>query len=505
MTASSPPAAQRDVQHQTLRTVLLLVLGERSVPDDSDWAALYELAAEERVAALAWHRNGTLIRSQAPQAVVERWRSLAMRTALQVETLLDVVAGTVTDLRNAGVHAIVLKGAPLAQRLYGDPGVRPLADCDLYVPPPERELAAEVLARAGWTSRTGEPPCEETFERWAGGQRNVIEVHSSLIDDALLAHIHMPVEVMDAQVGRVSLPAHAGDYLPAYLAAHLAKHETSPLLWIVDLHTLWSSLPESARARARDGARRVGLERHLAWALALAAHVPRAAAGEPAALADLASLRRATGDLGRVRRLIALSASPVHAARVMTGRLWPEEWRDGWWRAPNYVLRRGAGWIARRLQLTGSPAATESTRALSVDELELTSLLEETLGRGLAIWIRPRGTSMQPAIPPSAAAHIVPPSSRVVKADDIVLARLPHGRFVLHRVQHLWDHKVQLKGDAMRRRDDVVEQSAIVGICDRVEVGGVLYRAEDRPRDPVALLASAARSRLRRLVAPRQA
>jgi len=500
-----PPAVQRHVDPRTLRQLLLLLLPGERVAADADWTALYELAEAERVAALAWHRNGTVLRTSAPLEVVQAWRALAMRVALQVEVLLGTVAEAVGELRAAGVDVVMVKGAPLAYSLYGDATVRPLADCDLHVPLGQRGLASEVLSRAGWTSRTGEPPAEETFERWGGGQRNVIEVHSSLIDEALLAHIRIPVERRELSLGSATLPVFGGDLLPAFLAAHLAKHETAPLLWVIDLYTLWTSLGEAQRERARECARHVGLGRHLDWACALASCVPAGARGDTGALSALATLRYSRGDWARVRRLIALSANPFDAARVMAGRIWPEEWRDDWSRAPHYLVRRGAGWIARRLQVAGLRASQSSVRALAVDETELDTLLEDTLGRGLGIWIRARGTSMQPAIPPSAAAHIVPIGARPAREEDIVLARLPHGPLVLHRVQHVWSDKVQLKGDAMRRRDEVVERSALLGVCDRVEVNGVVYRAEERPRDAVALLTSAARTRLRRFLAARNA
>jgi hypothetical protein len=205
-----------------------------------------------------------------------------------------------------------------------------------------------------------------------------------------------------------------------------------------------------------------------------------------------------------VRRLIRLSQNPFDAIRVIVGRVWPDEWRDDWARLPNYFLRRGAGWIARRAGIARPRALGDAAaRALAVDEAGLADLLEQTLGRGLAVWIRPRGTSMEPAIPPAAQAHIVPVAGKV-RPGDVVLARLRHGQFVLHRVVRIDGDKVQLKGDAMRRRDDIVAPTAVVGVCDCVEIDGVLYEIDDRPRDNVALLASAARRRLSRLLPARR-
>ena len=500
----TPAASRIDADPQGRRQLLLLVLGEQLLHETLDWEKLFDSAQAERVAALAWRRNGPVIRRSASPAVVGRWRALAMSVALQVETLVGAVAEAVAALREAGIDPVVLKGAPLAQRLYGDATVRPLADCDLYVPAEHRAGAGEVLSAHGWTSRLGEPPSEETFERWAGGQRNVIEIHSSVLDDPLLWHVSIPVECGEISLGKVSLPSQVGDYVPASLAAHLAKHETAPLLWVVDFDALWRSLDDRSREAARAAARRVGLSRHLAWACDLAGDLRRAANGDPPALEHLTSLGRAVGDAGRVRRLVRLSEHPLDALRVVLGRLWPPEWRDDWRRAPRYVLERGSRWLARRLGLVYRGAAVPNAeRALSVDDVQLASLLEETLGRGLAVWIRPRGTSMEPAIPQSAAVRIEPVAHRGFRRNDVVLARLPHGHFVLHRVLRVAGDTVQLKGDAMRRRDIVVSSGAIIGVCDRVEIGGLEYSVDERPRDALALLTSSARARIRRFVSAR--
>jgi hypothetical protein len=498
MNASSPKTG---ADLETLQQLVLLALGQPLIETSVDWPSLFESAETERVVSLAWRRSGNVIRRLAPASVLGRWRAHAMSTALQVETLIGVVADAIAALRRSQIEPVVLKGAPLSQRLYGDATARPLADCDLYVAAAQRVAAGDVLSAEGWTSRIGEPPSEETFERWAGGQRNVIELHSRVADDPLLWHVKIPIEYAEVDLCGVSLPSQTGDYLPASLAAHLAKHETSSLLWVVDFHALWTSLDEPSRQAARVAARRTGLSRHLAWACDLADQLAAAAGGQIAALVILSSLRRATGDMGRVRRLVRLSQTPFDMMRVITGRVWPAEWRDDWRCAPSYFLQRGSRWVARRMGLVRRGAVESSGgRALSVDDAELAGLLEETLGRGFAVWIRPRGTSMEPAIPQSAAALIEPVARRGFRENDVVLARLPHGQFVLHRVMRVAADSVQLKGDAMRRRDVAVAPSAIIGVCDRIEIGGREYAVEERPSDALALLTSSARARIRHVI-----
>src|SRR5687767_12103439 len=56
---------------------------------------------------------------------------------------------------SAGIDAVVLKGLPLASRLYGDFAVRACVDIDLYVSRESRAKADVALARAGWTLAEG--------------------------------------------------------------------------------------------------------------------------------------------------------------------------------------------------------------------------------------------------------------------------------------------------------------------------------------------------------------
>jgi hypothetical protein len=54
-------------------------------------------------------------------------------------------------LISGGVVPILLKGADLRLRLYGDPITRPMCDLDLLICPEELPRAQEVLKRAGYT------------------------------------------------------------------------------------------------------------------------------------------------------------------------------------------------------------------------------------------------------------------------------------------------------------------------------------------------------------------
>ena len=60
---------------------------------------------------------------------------------------LEQVLGVLTS---AGVHAMVLKGVPLALMHYPRPGLRPMSDFDVLVRPHDARTALDSVTAAGW-------------------------------------------------------------------------------------------------------------------------------------------------------------------------------------------------------------------------------------------------------------------------------------------------------------------------------------------------------------------
>jgi hypothetical protein len=53
----------------------------------------------------------------------------------------------------AGIDVVVLKGLALIARFYRDPGVRPMGDVDVLVPPSDAERASDLSVGLGWNPR----------------------------------------------------------------------------------------------------------------------------------------------------------------------------------------------------------------------------------------------------------------------------------------------------------------------------------------------------------------
>jgi Uncharacterised nucleotidyltransferase len=72
--------------------------------------------------------------------------SSLITTRIQQEKIIEVIKA----LRQANLEVILLKGADIQHRLYGDPEVRPMVDLDVLLGPDDLPRAARVLAGIGY-------------------------------------------------------------------------------------------------------------------------------------------------------------------------------------------------------------------------------------------------------------------------------------------------------------------------------------------------------------------
>ena len=494
------PPTIRMLRERATQQLLRLALGHPGLGlSAAEWTECVTLAAAEGLTAVAWRRSSAEIHRSAPSDVVARWRRGAIGIALKGRAQFDALARTVEALKADGFSPTVLKGIPLGQLLYGDYAVRPMVDCDLYLPLAERTGALASLSRIGWRWVSGEQPAEETFEQIEPAWRGRLEVHSTVLDDPLLPHIRIPIERDDVLVEGRWLPAHVGRFVPCALAAHFAKHNPPRLLWILDFLLLWSRLSVAERSEALRAATKVGLDRHLRWAERVSGTLLSAADASPSALARIERLLRPSWNAKRVVRLMVLSAGPLDALNVLGGRIWPVEWRQGWGKIPTNMLRRSSAWIYRHSALD---SAQDSGGASGNSDVEFSTQTRRGEDAALqlrslgAIWVHVADGSMTPAVPIGAAARIV--RERAPAVGDVVLARRVEGEVFLSRLIHADDSSYSLKADTLQRYDRVARQS-ILGVCDAVNVGGRLWNIDDRPRDVRGIV----RALVGRMVNPR--
>jgi hypothetical protein len=133
-------AAARDL------TDVEAILDEIADPPDAQLAVLRKQAIANMVSAALRHR-GASARADAILAGVD---SLRRRPAAAIEDLRRGAEEAVARLASVSVEAIILKGIPLAERLYGDAGWRAMHDVDLLVRRKDRGAAVRILTAVGY-------------------------------------------------------------------------------------------------------------------------------------------------------------------------------------------------------------------------------------------------------------------------------------------------------------------------------------------------------------------
>lgn len=201
-----------------------------------------------------------------PGGILERLRNAYLKiTASNMSHLSHYrqVAGT---LAKAGVKAIVLKGAFLAENIYGDIGLRPLSDIDILVREDDWPEIRDVLESLGYKPagkefRTLPPKLTEydvpSHVQYISPAGTLLEFQFDLFTLGIgMRDIEGVWEragtgvVGDAEVGVLG-----GEDMLLHLAVHANRHGCAQLKWLVDIaETLrhgedlsWDTLASVAR------------------------------------------------------------------------------------------------------------------------------------------------------------------------------------------------------------------------------------------------------------------
>ena len=217
----------------------------------TDWPA-FALAAES-------HGLGPLVYSHleaagpgVPLAARRAFQGLCLRHGRQNELRLRALREILIAFEAAGVSALVLKGAALANLIYARPGLRPMGDLDLLVRRRDLDGARQVLryldfVTAG-TDGDSLPDKHDLLTKDVKGLRVRVELHHRLFPEK----IERPT-VLDVRSRSLvpftldGLTAHTldADSLLCHLCQHLVFHADVftrlRLIWIADIARLAES------------------------------------------------------------------------------------------------------------------------------------------------------------------------------------------------------------------------------------------------------------------------
>jgi hypothetical protein len=118
---------------------------------EADWHRIVDLAQRQRVAPLLRGRlkeRGLV----PPAAAADRLRQLYLANVGRNTLLFHEAGNILRVLQAAGIPVIPLKGACLGESVYGDIGLRPMADIDLLVRTADLAEALNVLRTHGFAS-----------------------------------------------------------------------------------------------------------------------------------------------------------------------------------------------------------------------------------------------------------------------------------------------------------------------------------------------------------------
>lgn len=208
-----------------------------------DWQGVALLARQHNVAGLFLH--GLDGRPELAEAPVEDLRRFRSQRIIRAARLLRGLHEAANCLGTAGLPAIVLKGAPLSQRLYGHPWLRESVDVDMLVVPDALWAAERTLIGAGWRrpSENARGPRPGTaFPRYLKhsvlvGPDGPLELHRQLFAnplflDAALGDLWARQETVQVGTASFAVLGEADDFL--YGTCHGIQHGWRRLKWLCD-------------------------------------------------------------------------------------------------------------------------------------------------------------------------------------------------------------------------------------------------------------------------------
>jgi hypothetical protein len=120
-----------------------------------------------------------------PPHIRDRLQARQVQHAHAAAVRTRVIGDVARAMEQARVPLLVLKGAALAQMVYGDPRLRPMRDVDLLARPSDVRRAQDVLARCGFQPGGVAVPRRhhhlEALSRTVDGATITIELHHHLL------------------------------------------------------------------------------------------------------------------------------------------------------------------------------------------------------------------------------------------------------------------------------------------------------------------------------------
>jgi len=267
------------------------------VPDDA-WEGLLALADRLEVQPLLYSRVRNQEGLTVPPSALEALRHAYLRTTFANTQLYHHLGVLLSEARAAGIPVIVLKGACLAEVVYGDIGLRPMCDVDLMTRLDALRRGLEVTERLGHASNAQPPDMARQralMVEWLPVPLRPARGHPSLAGAELEA---LWARAWPVTIASVDVQMLGPDDQVLHLAAHLSlKHEFWPH-GLRGCHDLALVLDKYRAHLDWDTIRQRATSWRMWHGVALALRLAHDWAGADLPAAALASVRAATADEG---------------------------------------------------------------------------------------------------------------------------------------------------------------------------------------------------------------
>jgi hypothetical protein len=273
-----------------------------------NWDTTAQRVATEGIAPLLAH---TLRGAQwVPAELRSAWRTAYLRNGMRNALLFQNLATVLDGLARTRIPVIVLKGAALAETIYGNVALRPMVDLDLLVRPAQAQAALAVLQELGYATADIEERAGVTlnYENEValvkpGVVPAAMELHWSLFDSPFYQQ-RLNLDWFWASARPATIAGRPAQVLGLeaqllHLSAHVVlHHQGAGMLWLHDIAELlarqadrvdWNQL--LVQAQENDlvlPLQQVLQEVTVAWQVS----IPHAASARLAALEPRAEERR---------------------------------------------------------------------------------------------------------------------------------------------------------------------------------------------------------------------
>lgn len=326
-----------------------------------EWDRVLQLAERHRVVALVHHalRLASVALPNTAQA------RLTVRAQASVRAGLAQAAETVRlhqRLTAAGIRAVFVKGATLAQLAYRDLGRKGAKDIDLYIEPTDLPATIQALRADGYSFALARTRPTLWLQRFQFNQVEGVhartgiqlEVHWRVSrNPGLLPSLGAAASTQPVVISGVAVPTFVTPDLLAYLAVHGGLSGWARLKWLADFDALLHGLDDEAMLAAARHADALGAGTAFAQGLVLRERLLRRPV--PPALAPACRRPAVQRAVAYATRLLLNDLPPPERRfgaidLVLNERLVTPGWRGAAQHWRSVGLRVAPSWLATRVR-----------------------------------------------------------------------------------------------------------------------------------------------------------